>query len=146
MTDARFEDGGDRPLHLVARDGDDLSVIAALCQDAVLTAADLRWDRRRRRFAALLNRFRWEDLPAARAAGRRVERVRSLLVVAEVTALRRQGIVPGDSATVLSLLTLAFQPDQDGTGRLTLTFAGDGAIAAEVEALDITLKDVTRPY
>jgi hypothetical protein len=27
-----------------------------------------------------------------------------------------------------------------------LTLAGDGAIALEVECLDVTLRDVTRPY
>jgi hypothetical protein len=27
-----------------------------------------------------------------------------------------------------------------------LTLAGDGALALEVEALEVTLKDVTRPY
>jgi hypothetical protein len=27
-----------------------------------------------------------------------------------------------------------------------LTLAGDGAIALEAEALEVTLKDVTRPY
>jgi hypothetical protein len=31
-------------------------------------------------------------------------------------------------------------------GRLTLTFAGDGALALEVEAINLALRDVTRPY
>jgi hypothetical protein len=35
---------------------------------------------------------------------------------------------------------------EDGTGVLTLVLAGDGAVALEVEALDVTLQDVTRPY
>jgi hypothetical protein len=47
---------------------------------------------------------------------------------------------------VLSLLALDFAPGNDGTGRLTLTLAGDGAIALDVEALEVRLDDVTRPY
>ena len=34
MSDARFEDGGETPLRLIARDGADLQVLSALCQDA----------------------------------------------------------------------------------------------------------------
>ena len=51
MADARFEDGEIGPLNLVARDGEDLQVISALVQDAVLTGADLKWERSKRRFA-----------------------------------------------------------------------------------------------
>jgi hypothetical protein len=47
---------------------------------------------------------------------------------------------------VLSVLQLAWEAGEDGTGRLVLTLAGDGAIAADVEALEVTLTDVTRPY
>ena len=35
MTDAKFEDGGEGPLRLVAQDAEDLKVISTLIQDAV---------------------------------------------------------------------------------------------------------------
>jgi hypothetical protein len=146
MADARFEDGGDRPINLGALDAGDLTVISALVQDAVLTAGDLHYRRGKRQFAVLLNRFRWEDRAAAERSGRAFERVRSLLLIGDVLAVRRQGIDPRDRDTVLSLLALEWVAGLDGSGRLVLTFAGDGAVALEVEALDITLKDVTRPY
>ena len=41
---------------------------------------------------------------------------------------------------------MAFDPGEDGTGRIVMTFAGDGAIAVDVEAMNVTLQDVTRPY
>ncbi len=146
MADARFEDGDERPLNLFAQDGDDLGVISALVQDSVLPVTEMTWDRKARRFALLLNRFRWEDRAAAEAAKRPVERVRSLLVVDDVLAVKTQGIDRRDRDTVLSLLSLAWEPGADGTGRLVLTLAGDGAVAVEVEALDVSLRDVTRPY
>ena len=146
MTDARFADGGEAPVTVVARDGDDLAVISALVQDAVLPASEMTFRRGKRQFALLLNRFRWEDREAAARDGRRFERVRSVLLVDEVMAVRTQGIDRRDADTILSLLAVAWEPGADGTGRVVLTFAGDGALALEVEALEVTLRDVTRPY
>ena len=145
--DATFEDGAERPLRLRAEDGEDLQVVAALIQDAVLPGSEMSWDPRLRRFACLINRFRWEDKPAAEARGRSLERVQSLLVIEDVSALKQQGLDRGEvKDAVLSLLTLAFEPGEDGTGALVLTFAGDGALRAEVETVNVTLQDVTRPY
>jgi hypothetical protein len=146
MTDARFEDGAERPLRLIAQDADDLRVISALCQDAVLPATEMRWDRRRRRFAVLLNRFRWEDRAAAEAARRPYERARALLVIDGVLAVRSLGIDRADRDLVLSLLSLDWVAGEDGAGTLTLVLAGDGAVALSVEALEVSLQDVTRPY
>jgi hypothetical protein len=146
MTDARFEDGGEAPLRLVAQDVEDLTVLSTLVQDAVLQVTELKHDRKARRFAVLLNRFRWEDRDHAARAGRPFERVRSVLVVEDVLKVQSLGFDRADRDLVLSLLSMDFSAGEDGTGRLTLTFAGDGAVALDVEALDIRLDDVTRPY
>ena len=146
MTDARFEDGGERPLYLAAQDAEDLQVLSSLVQDAVLTGGDISWQKGQRRLALLINRFRWEDRKAAEVARRPYERVRALLLVEGVTAVRAQGIAPADKEVVLSLLSVDFEPGEEGAGRVILTLAGDGVLAAEVEALEVTLKDVTRPY
>ena len=141
MADARFEDGATRPINLLAQDADDLAVLSALVQDAVLTAGDMRYQKSKRRFTLLINRFRWEE-----GAARSPERVRSLLVIGEVGLVQGQGLDRKDPDLVLSLLSLGFVAGADGTGVVTLTFAGDGALALAVEALDVALKDVTRPY
>ncbi|WP_149140380.1 DUF2948 family protein [Gemmobacter caeruleus] len=146
MADARFEDGAEAPLWLGAADAEDLKVLAALTQDAVLPITDMTFARGRREFALLINRFRWEDHDAATRAGRPPERVRSMMLVRDVRAVQSQGIDRNDRDTILSLLDLVWTPGADGTGRLELLLAGDGAIALEVESLDVTLRDVTRPY
>jgi Protein of unknown function (DUF2948) len=146
MTDARFEDGADSPLRVIAQGPDDMPVLAALLQDAVFPITEMVYDRKRRRFALLLNRFRWEDRDAAQRGGRGFERVQSLLVLQDVLGVQTQGIDRADRETVLSVLTMAFAPGEDGAGRITLTLAGDGAIALMVETLDATMTDVTRPY
>ncbi len=144
--DARFEDGGDKPLRLKALDVDDLSVIATLVQDAVFPASEMKWDWRARRFAVLLNRFRWEDRSAAERRDRAFERVQTVLAIDDVQNVSSQGVTRGDEDTILSLLMIEFEAGDDGTGALILTLSGDGAIRISVEAIEITLKDVTIPY
>ncbi|MFQ6549384.1 DUF2948 family protein [Aestuariibius sp. 2305UL40-4] len=143
--DARFSDGVERPLRLVARDEEDLKVLSALVQDAVFPASEMLWRPGERRFAILLNRFRWEDKPAAERRGRDFERVQAVLDFEDVTGVASQGVVR-DADTVLSLLSLEWEAGEDGTGALVLTLAGDGAIKVDVEALEVILRDVTRPY
>ena len=105
-----------------------------------------RIDLTAREFALLLNRFRWEDAEAAAKRGRAVERVQSVLVFGDVLKVQSQGVEKGDPDTVMSLLSISFEPGEDGTGRIVLTLAGDGAIALDVETIDAKLQDVTRPY
>jgi len=144
--DATFEEGGERPLRLRAFEPGDLEVISTLAQDALLSGADMRWDRKRRRLALMLKRFRWEDQDRARRQGRAFERVQAVLAVEDVQTVASQGVSRGDADIVLSLLGVAFEPAEDGAGRLILTFSGDGALAVDVEALEVTLTDVSRPY
>ena len=128
-------------LALMAQTAEDLAVIAALVQDAVLTAADMRWDPKARRLVLLLNRFRWEDQTAAQRAGRPYERVRALLILSDVTKIAGQGITKGDADTVLSLLDLTWEPGAECTGRILMTFAGDGAHRVEDRAVIVKRVD-----
>ncbi len=147
MEDARFEDGAvERPVRLKAESVDDLIVLSALLQDAVAQTSDISWLRKKRRFVMLVNRFRWEDSDAASRAGRPFERVQSLLTIESALSVQGNGVDPSDEDTVLELLSLSFETTDDPAGRLTLTFAGDGALAVDVECLDVTLQDVSRPY
>jgi len=141
--DAKFEDGAEAPLNLGAMDPEDLKVISSLSQDAIFPITEMTWRAGERRFAILINRFRWEDQGRTRHAP---ERVQSLLVIDNVLRVASQGIDRNDHDTVLSLLSVTFEPGEEGSGHLILTLAGDGAIRLEIEALDVTLKDVTRPY
>lgn len=144
MTDdATFEQGGETPLNLVALDPEDVKVVSSLVQDAVFPATEMTWRSRERRFAVLINRFRWEypDGP-----GHGPERVRSLLVVDNVLRVASQGIDRHDADLVLSLLAIEHGTAETGHENLELILAGDGMIRLQVEAVEVTLKDVTRPY
>ena len=61
----------------------------------------------------------------------------TVLVDEDVRKVQSQGFDRADKDLVLSLLSMSFEPGEDGTGRLTLVLAGDGAIALDVEALEV---------
>ncbi|KIC18530.1 DUF2948 family protein [Leisingera sp. ANG-DT] len=146
MTDASFEDGREAPLNLGALEEEDLKVLSSLLQDAVFPVTEMSWRASERRFALLVNRFRWEDRDAAERRGRTYERVQSLLVVDNVLGVSSQGVDRKDKDLILSLLSVTFEPGEDGAGHVLLTLAGDGAVRLSVEALEVSLRDVTRPY
>ena len=146
MTDASFADGVEQALVLKAEAPEDVPVLSALVQDAVLPITEMRWDRKARTLALLINRFRWEDRADAEVAKRPYERVRALLAIGDVRSVASQGIDRSDADMVVSILSLDWEPGEDGAGDLVLTLAGDGAIRASAECLNLTLKDVTRPY
>ena len=145
VEDARFADADPRPLALKAEDQGDLQVISALLQDAILPSSEISYDSKRRQLALLLNRFRWEDADLARAEKRGFERVQSVLIVHDIVRLASDGI-HRDADTVLELLALGWQAGEDGMGRVSLEFAGDGTLLAEVECINLELRDVTQPY
>jgi hypothetical protein len=139
MSDASFRDGGEQPLRLLARDAEDLGVISACVQDAVFSGDQIRWDAKKRQFTVLINRFRWEDV------AQRAERVQALLRVEDVLRVQSNGVTRA-ADVVVSALSIRWTPGVEGAGRLELVLAGDGAIALEVECLEVSLADVTRPY
>ena len=129
-------------LRLAAEDEDDLKTLSALVQDSVLRVGDMAFLPKARRFALVLNRYRWE---AGRSGGRG-ERVRAGLRIEEVVAARAQRIRQDAKDAVLSLLALTFAPDGAGGGTLTLAFSGGGQIALSVEALEVHLDDMGGPW
>lgn len=141
--DARFEDAGEAPVNIGAFDTEGLEILSSLVQDAVFPIEDMSWGKVKRRFALLINRFRWEEGARVKTAP---ERVRAILIVDHVMGVQSQGINRKDRDLVLSLMAITFEAGEDGTGELLLTLAGDAAIRLKVEALEVGLRDVTRPY
>ena len=132
---------GARPLRLLAEDAQDLQVISAALQDAVLKVGDILHEPGPRRLTIVLNRFRWE-------AGRR-ERVRSALQLGGVLDVKTRRIRREARSAVLSLLAVTFEPSglpEDPSGAVVLVFAGGGDLRAEVEALDTVLVDISAPW
>ena len=139
------------PLKLRARDAADLETIAAIVQDALVPLADMQYLPEERRFALMLNRFRWEsapkDLPEptaiegdaayADAPGKGLERVHAALVFDRVRRVQRRGLAEAAKGGMLSVLTLGFVGRQ-----LVISFAGGAAVSLEVDQLSCHLEDL----
>lgn len=146
VEDAKYEDAEEQPLRLKARDAEDLKVISALLQDAVLPMKETSWQPELNRFGMLMNRFRWEDKNRAEMGKRAYERVQSMMVIDSVQNVSSMGIDHSDKEQIISILSVSFEAGKDAAGKVVFTLAGDGALALDVECLDITIKDVTKPY
>lgn len=126
-------------LKLMAEDAADLDIIAAAAQDALLRVGDISYDKKARRFAALLNRFRWERADEKGP----FERVRSALSFEGVLAVKSRKVRMEAPDAVASLLSIGFTPDAEPPGgQVRLVFAGGGEIALDVECLDALLIDM----
>jgi len=128
-------------LTLAAQDAEDLEVISARLQDAVAQVKNLTWLPQTRRFAALFNRFEWEDAIRRRGTG---SRVRAGIMFETVLSAKSHNIIYGNPEAVLSLLAIRFTPDgpEDPGGVIELIFSGGGTIRLEVECIEATLSDV----
>jgi hypothetical protein len=126
---------------LAAQDAEDLEIVSAQLQDAVAQVKDLVWLPRSRRFAALVNRFKWEKAQKSRSPNLRV---RSRLVFDQVIAVKSHRI-KRDPEAVASLLTIKFTggSEDDPSGTVELIFAGGGVIRLDVECIDASLTDVS---
>ncbi len=127
-------------LKLVALDADDLEIISAHVQDAVMQVGGLDWRAGEKRFLIEMNRFVWEN--AGGLLRRHNERRRSVLHFDRVLSVRSSGIPRGKAQEVLSLLTIGFAEDEAPAGSIELLFAGGGAIVLEVECVEVRLTDL----
>ena len=143
----------DQGLKLMAESRQDLEVISTFLQDAAVKVADLAWLPGQHRFAAVLNRYRWEHETLTGNGGsregrgaRQSERVRAGLRFEGVLKVAYQNIPRQSPGHVLGLLAIEVEEGEDGAGRLTLAFSGYASIRLEVECIEAYLEDLTRSW
>ncbi len=127
-----------KALKLLAEDAEDLEVVAAALQDAVLKIGDITWEAKARRLTLQVNRYRW--------GAEEPDRVRAAIQVGSVLGVQARRLRRSASEAVVELLTLAFEPGESPGGRLVFRFAGDADLAVEVECIDLVLADISAPW
>lgn len=126
-------------LKLMAEDAADLDIIAAAAQDALVRVGDISFERKARRFALLMNRFRWEE---AGESGP-FERVRAALSFEGVLSVKSRKVRLDEPEALASLLSIGFTPAEEPPGgEVRLVLAGGGEIVLHVECLDALLMDL----
>ncbi len=129
-------------LALIAEDEEDLAILSAHLQDAVMRVGDLVYLPKSRRFAAFLNRYCWEGCPE----GSTGERTRTGLHFNNVLKVQAMNVRQDDPDAVVELLAMRFEPKADGAGFIDLLLAGGGAIRLEVEAIEAALRDISEHW
>jgi hypothetical protein len=130
-----------KKLKLRAEDEEDLRVISACLQDALIAVGDIKYLPDDRRFVLIANRFCWEACEQAAAPGDCFARVHTGLRFENVTAVRHRGVDKLDAAQLLELLTI--QIDDCG---LVLVFCGDAAIRIETAQPLCFMEDLDEPW
>ena len=128
-------------LKLRAEDAEDLLIISACLQDALVPVRDLAYIPEERTFLLIANRFRWENgvRPAPGEAG--LERTLCGITFSEVTAVSYSGFRRSENGRILSLLAIRAE-----NGKVHLEFSGGAAIRLEVACILCHAKDVGEPW
>src|SRR5689334_12483032 len=127
------------PEKLFALDGDDLEVVSAHLQDALVKVADVVWRPHENRVVVGLDRFDWLAADGTRPE---LRRCRSALRFERVTGCKCRNVDPAGKDAVLNLLTVEFSQDDAPAGVVTLVFSGGGMLRLEVECLEAELADL----
>ena len=138
------------PLKLRAEDSEDIGVISSALQDSIVAVRDIGFLADQRRFALVVNRFRWE---VGQDADGKFQRTHCALAFDTVAAVAMRGIDRGYDDRLLSLLSVearpaAAEPGEAKAGRveIRLQFAGQAAIRLEVDRILCHLEDVGEPW
>jgi hypothetical protein len=129
-------------LRLLALDAEDLAVLSAHLQDAVVKTGDMTWLPGQNRFALVLNRFAWEALEKGLRRKKNYQRRRTGLHFDRVATVQSSGIDLTGKDNVLSLLAVRFHETESPAGEIHLVFSGGGTIRLSVECLEAQLSDL----
>lgn len=162
---------GDRAFRVRAESLEDLEIISAMLQDAIVPISEIAWRRSDNRFVLMTQRFRWEkavrdgamydgpdalgDAPrsaeesAADSDGEKdetaptdwFERINCALRFEKVTAVRANGINLANRGQMLELLSLHL-----GDGGLDLAFADGKTIRLSISSLSCHAEDIGQPW
>ncbi|MCQ8871719.1 DUF2948 family protein [Mesorhizobium sp. LMG17149] len=127
-------------LKLIALDDQDLSIVSAHVQDAVLKVSDLEFLPAAKRFLLTMNRFVWEAKSGL--FRQHNERRQAVLHFDRVLGAKTSGIDRDKPAEVLSLLAISFIEISKPAGIVELIFSGGGAIMLDVECIEARLADI----
>jgi hypothetical protein len=133
---------GDDRLRLIALDPDDLAVLSAHVQDAVLKIGEMSWIPEEKRFILAMNRFAWEHAGTGTRSRREYQRRRSALHFERVDAVKSTGLDREAREMVLELLAVRFEPRESPSGDVLLDFAGGATLRLSVECLEAQLADL----
>jgi hypothetical protein len=128
-------------LRLCAEDADDLCIISAHLQDAVLPVGAMRFDPDNRIFELITDRFCWEHEPEQHGRKKMYKRTKSGVRFKNVRHVKHRKLQRNNPDVILELLRVHANNDNE----IVLHFAGGTAVCLEVENIDCYLCDSDTP-
>jgi Protein of unknown function (DUF2948) len=132
-------------LKLRAEDADDLAVLSATLQDAVVAVRDIAFLPDERRFVFVASRFRWEHGLREEPGEAGFERILCAITFDEVAGVSYRGFRRSEEDRILSLLSIRFESD-GGRGAVHLDFSGHAAVRLEVARIAARSRDLGEPW
>ena len=126
-------------LKLLATSNDDLRVIAAHLQDAIVSVQDIASLKKNRIFLIQLNRFMWEDVE--KGVFRKNKRIRTILKFENVLEVHSKNIDQFKKDKFLDFLAIESNVMPDSNYEMKMIFAGDSIIKIISEVIEVTLDD-----
>jgi hypothetical protein len=124
---------------LIALDADDLAVISAHVQDALVQAGDIIWRQGEKRLVVGMSRLGWEQTLGGATEPRRLI---AALRFDRVLSCKSRNIDLDAPQASLELLGIAFHPGESPGGSAVLMFSRGGALRLDVECLECELADL----
>ena len=131
-------------LKLIATSEEDLRVISAHLQDAIVLPIEIANLKKNRILLIQLNRFMWEDVE--KGVFRKNKRIRTVLKFDNVISVSSKNINQKSEKRFLDFLTIESSLMPDKSYEINLIFSGDAILKIKSEVLDVTLDDQGSPW
>ena len=126
-------------LKLIARTVEDLRVVSAHLQDAIVNINDIANLKKNKILLMQLNRFMWEDVE--KGVFRKNKRIRTILKFENVLKVYAKNINQSKNDKFLDFLTIETIKMPDNNYEMKIVFAGDSVIKVISEVIEVTLDD-----
>ena len=126
-------------LKLIARTVEDLRVVSAHLQDAIVNINDIANLKKNKILLLQLNRFMWEDVE--KGVFRKNKRIRTILKFENVIKVKSKNIVLAGKDKFLDFLTIETSQMINNNFEMKILFAGDSILKVTAEVFEVTLDD-----
>jgi hypothetical protein len=125
-------------LKLIAQDDEQLTIISSLAQDSIIKTNEMGYDKKTKRFALLMNRYRHEE--------ENPSRIRTAIHFDYVDSVKSVGIDKETNDDILVLLAIRFEGKSKPSGSIFLEFSNNKSITFDIESIEAFLTDMGEPW
>ena len=125
-------------LKLIAQNDEQLTILSSLAQDSIIKSNEMGYDKKNKRFALLMNRYRHEE--------ENPSRIRTAIHFDYVESVKSVGIDKESKDEILVLLAIRFEIKSKPSGSIFLEFSNNKSISFDVESIEAFLTDMGEPW